>query len=68
MQIYDYTEPELAKCRELCNFTPDEMDYFNAKAKHKSNTQIALKFYWSARKTSFIAAHVKAKIQRVLRM
>ena len=38
MQIYDFTAPELTQLRELCNFSDDELEYFNLRAKHKSNT------------------------------
>jgi hypothetical protein len=39
--LRDFTKPELDQFRELCNFTEDEMMYFNLKAKDKSNVQIA---------------------------
>ena len=41
MKIRDFTKPELDKFRELCNFTQDEMTYFNLRAKDKSNIQVA---------------------------
>lgn len=40
MQIYDFTVPELDKLRELCNFDEQELQYFNLRARHKSNTYI----------------------------
>ena len=45
MKIRDFTTPELNRFRELCNFTDDEMRYFNLRAKDKTNVQIALERY-----------------------
>lgn len=42
MKISNYVEPELQMFRKLCNFTPQEMDYFNMKARDKTNVQIAI--------------------------
>lgn len=33
MQIYDFTQPELDVFRHKCNFTPDEEDYFELRAR-----------------------------------
>ena len=41
MKLRDFTVPELNRFRELCNFTEDEMQYFNLRSKDKSNVQIA---------------------------
>ena len=41
MKICDFTVPELNRFRELCNFTDSELQYFNLRAKDKSNVQIA---------------------------
>ncbi len=45
MKIYDLTKPELDLFREMCNFTPDELFYFNERAKHKTHVQIAMSKY-----------------------
>lgn len=66
MQIYDFTVPELDKLRELCNFSDDEMTYFNLRAKHKSNTYIAQEMNISESTVSVLARKVKKKIVRVL--
>ena len=66
MQIYDFTVPELNKLRELCNFSDDEMIYFNLRAKHKSNTYIAQEMNVSESTVSVLARKVKKKIVRVL--
>ena len=66
MRLYDFTESELKYLRENCNFTPDEMEYFNLRAKYHSNDQIAIKMNISTGKVSRLAAKVKSKIKRVL--
>ena len=66
MQIYDFTIPELDKLRELCNFSPQELEYFNLRSKHKSNVEIALTMHVSEGQVSKLARKVKDKIKRVL--
>lgn len=66
MQLYDMVEWELDKFRKECNFTEDEMTYFNLKAKQKSNVQIAQALNVSESKVSDLARKVKSKMKRVL--
>jgi len=66
MQIYDFTVPELNKLRELCNFSDSELEYFNLRAKHKSNVEIALTMHVSESQVSKLARKVKDKIKRVI--
>ena len=66
MKIRDFTKPELDKFRELCNFTQDEMTYFNLRAKDKSNIQVAFEMNISEAQVSKLAKRVKSKIIRVL--
>lgn len=66
MRIYDFVEWELKKLREECNFTPDELAYFNLRAKHYSNQEIAIKLMVSEGKVSKLAKSVKTKILKVL--
>lgn len=66
MQIYDFVEWELNYLRKECNFTPDELEYFNLRAKHKSNVQIAMEMNVSEPQVSKLAKKVKSKILRVL--
>lgn len=66
MQPYDFTVPELEMLREKCNFTPDELEYFNLRAKYMSNVQIAIEMNVSESKVSKLARKVKSKILRVL--
>ena len=66
MQIYDFVEFELDKFRKECNFSEEEMTYFNLRAKNKSNTQIALEMHISEAKVSKLARKVKDKILKVI--
>ncbi len=66
MKICDFTVPELDRFRELCNFTEDELAYFELRAKNKSNVQIAYELHISESTVSVLARKVKKKIIRVL--
>lgn len=66
MQIYDFTIPELNMLRELCNFTPQELEYFNLRSKCKSNIQISMEMNVSESQVSKLARKVKAKIKRII--
>lgn len=66
MKIRDFTVPELNKFRELCNFTNDELQYFELRAKDKSNVEIALSMNISESQVSKLAKRVKSKIIRVI--
>ena len=66
MQIYDFVEWELQKLRNECNFSDDELQYFNLRAKHKSNIEISLTMNVSEAQVSKLAKRVKNKIVKVL--
>lgn len=66
MQLYDFTVPELNKLRELCNFSDAELEYFNLRARHKSNVEIALTMCVSEAQVSKLARKVKDKIKRII--
>lgn len=66
MQLYDFTVPELNKFRELCNFTPEELEYFELRSKYKSNVEIALTMHISEAKVSKLARKVKDKIVKII--
>lgn len=66
MKIYDFVEKELQFFRENCNFSEDELTYFNLRAKHYSNLQIAIEMNVSEGKVSKLAKAVKTKILKVL--
>jgi len=66
MKLCDFTVPELNRFRELCNFTPEELEYFNLRSKDKSNVQIAIEMSISESKVSSLARKVKSKIKRII--
>lgn len=66
MKIRDFTIPELERFRKLCNFTDDELVYFNLRAKDKSNVQIAIEMSISEAQVSKLAKRVKDKMKRII--
>ena len=66
MLIRDFVESELQHFRDECNFTEQEMIYFNLRAKDKSNIQIALEMNVSEAQVSKLAKRVKTKILKVI--
>ena len=66
MKIRDFTKPELDRFRALCNFTKEELQYFNLRALDCSNVEIALRMHISEAQVSKLAKRVKNKIIRVL--
>lgn len=66
MKICNFVEWELQKFRDECNFTDRELEYFNLKAKDKSNVQIAMIMNLSESSIEKIGRKVKKKIIKVL--
>lgn len=66
MEIYDFTEPELEFFRSKCNFTPEEKEYFELRAKDKKNYQIAMEMCVSESKVYSLSKRVKRKMKRVI--
>lgn len=66
MKIRDFVEWELEKFRNECNFTPDELQYFNLRSKDKSNIEISFIMNISTAQVSKLAKRVKSKMIRVL--
>lgn len=66
MEIYDFVEWELQKFRDECNFTPEELEYFELRAKDKKNYQIAMEMNVSESKVYSLAKRVKRKIKKVV--
>ena len=66
MRIYDFVEKELQFFRDNCNFSDEELRYFNLRAKHYSNLQIAIELNVSEGKVSKLAKSVKTKIYKVI--
>ena len=66
MKICDFVEWELEMFRARCNFTEEELCYFNMRARDKSNVEIAMEMNVSEAKVSKLARKVKDKMKRVL--
>ena len=66
MKIRDFTKPELDIFRNQCNFTKEELMYFNLRAKDKSNVEIAIEMNISEPQVSKLARRVKNKIKRIV--
>ena len=66
LKIRDFVEPELEYFRNTCNFSESEMDYFNLKAKDKSNVQIAMELNISEPQVNKLSKRVRNKIIKVL--
>lgn len=66
MKIRDFTVPELDRFRELCNFTEDELQYFNLRSRDKSNVEISLTMNISTAQVSKLSKRVKSKMIRII--
>lgn len=66
MKVYDFVEWELQKFREECNFTDEELQCFELKAKDKSIEYIAQQMHISTAKVSRLVKRVKSKILKVI--
>lgn len=66
MIISDFVEWELQKFRDECNFTPEEMEFFNLRAKNETLSAIAEKMNISEGKADVLSRKVKNKIKKVL--
>lgn len=66
LKICRFTEPELDVFRKLCNFNEAERQYFELRARDKSNTAISLEMNVSESTVYAIAKEVKRKIIKIL--
>ena len=66
MKIRDFVKPELDYFRENCNFSSQELEYFDLRASDLSNVQIAMTMHISEAQVSKLAKRVKSKMLRVL--
>lgn len=66
MQICDFVEWELQKFRDECNFTDEELEFFNYRAKNISIEKIAELMNISVGKANKLSRKVKNKIIKVL--
>lgn len=65
MKICDFTKPELDKFREQCNFTDEERQCFELKAKNKTNTELSMTLNMSESKVSSIMKKIRIKIFKI---
>lgn len=66
MQICDFVKWELDKFRDECNFTDEELEFFNYRAKNKPIEQIAELMNISVGKANKLSRKVKDKIIKVI--
>lgn len=66
MKICDFVEFELDNFRNKCNFTPEELEFFNLRSKDKSLIQISQTMNISEAKASILSKKVKKKILKVV--
>lgn len=64
--LKDYVEPELDIFREKCNFTEEELEYFNLKSKNASDTKIAMVMQISSSKVGVLSKQVRKKMKIVI--
>lgn len=62
----EFTEPECAWFRSVCNFTPDELAVFNLRVKDHSRVEIAMKLGMSESTVDRRIRGIKKKILKVL--
>lgn len=67
LKICEFIECELNHLRKECNFTDIELEYFNLKAKAKSNTHIAFALNVSENTVVNIGGKVRQKILKVMK-
>ena len=61
-----FIKSELDFFRSECNFTELEMEYFNLRAKDKSNIEIQFIMHLSDNQVKYLSKKVKAKIIKVI--
>lgn len=66
MKLCDYVEWELNIFREQCNFTQEELEMFNYKAKNIPLEQIAELMNMSVGKANKLSSKVNKKVIKVL--
>lgn len=66
LQICSFVEWELNKFRKECNFTDEELDFFNFRAKDIPIERIAEHMNISVGKANKLSRNVKTKIIKVL--
>lgn len=65
MKIKDLTVPELNHFREYCNFTPEEMSFFNLRAGGATLEDCCSEMDYSLSTVNRLSSNVKRKMKRV---
>ena len=66
MKYCNFIRSELAFFRSECNFTDMEMEYFNLRARDKSNVEIQFIMHLSENQIKYLSKKVKTKIMKVI--
>lgn len=66
IKICDFVERELQFFRDECNFTPDELEFFDLRSKNKSLVEICFKMCISESKANVLSKKIRQKIIKVL--
>lgn len=66
MIISDFVEWELEKFRQECNFTEEELEFFNYRAKNISIERIAEIMHISVGKANVLSRKMKNKMLKIL--
>jgi len=66
IKICEFVNSELQFIRDESNFTPDELEFFNLRARGKSIVEISLTMNVSERTASNLSKAVKKKIIKVI--
>lgn len=66
LKIHNFIKPELDKFKELCNFTEEELKYFELKSKRCSDVFISNEMHISISKVALLSKQVRCKIRKVL--
>lgn len=67
LKLHDMTQSELSEIENRCNFTDEEQQCFELRAKNKSNVQIAQKMNISPARVSVLVKRIKNKIIKMKR-
>lgn len=66
MKYCNFIKSELDFFRSQCNFTDMETEYFNLRAKDKTNIQIQFIMHLSENQVKYLSKKVKVKIMKVI--
>lgn len=67
MKICDFIESELNTFRQECNFTQEERDFFELRARGITLEEIQEKLFMSKYKADSLSSKVKKKICKVIK-